>query len=97
MSLERHLSILPSDVRKYSAPTTNLKLICKDPARSDSNGETVDTTEQQARFDNWLQNHRGIAVKITRAFTESKPDFDDLSQEILLQVWKSIPAFRAHA
>lgn len=57
----------------------------------------MDTTEQQARFDNWLQNHRGIVVKITRAFTESKSDFDDLSQEILLQIWKSIPAFRDHA
>lgn len=54
-------------------------------------------TEQKSRFEDWLQSHRGIVVKITRSFTNTPADFDDLFQEVLLQIWKSIPAFRDHA
>lgn len=49
--------------------------------------------EQSATFDGWLRDHRGILIKIARTFVDKPTDFDDLLQEILIQVWRSVPAF----
>ncbi len=53
----------------------------------------MDEKEQEARFQEWLAQYRGILVKVARSFVSAPEDFDDLFQEILLQVWKSIPSF----
>ena len=50
--------------------------------------------EQEHYFREWLEQHKGTLVKVTRSFANSPADFDDLYQEILLQVWKSIPRFK---
>jgi RNA polymerase sigma-70 factor, ECF subfamily len=53
-------------------------------------------TEQDQRliFEQWLDRHRGLIFKIVRAYAHSVMDQDDLFQEITVQVWRSIPAFR---
>ena len=49
--------------------------------------------EQQAHFDCWLREHGAILHHITRGFA-SGDDCNDLMQELLLAMWKAIPAFR---
>ena len=55
------------------------------------------TDKRENRFKHWLAEHAGLMLKVVRAFTASPEDSDDLLQEILLQVWISIPAFREEA
>lgn len=45
-------------------------------------------------FKRWLREHQGIIQKVARAFTRSAEDREDLTQEILLRVWSSLPSFR---
>ena len=48
--------------------------------------------QRQEILEEWLRLHKGIIFKIVRAYTIS--DHDDLFQEIMIQVWRSIPSFR---
>lgn len=50
--------------------------------------------EHQKIFTEWLKGHKGLIFKIIRAYGDSAEDQQDLFQEIVLQVWRSIPAFR---
>ena len=43
-------------------------------------------------LEEWLKLHKGLLFKIVRAYTIT--DHDDLFQEIIIQVWRSIPSFR---
>jgi RNA polymerase sigma factor (sigma-70 family) len=56
----------------------------------------VDTTEQQERFAEWTRDHSAILHRVVNGFA-SGADRKDLLQEVLIAVWKSIPAFRAQA
>lgn len=38
--------------------------------------------------------HKGIIIKICRAYTDSQEDFEDFYQEACLQIWKSRGAFQ---
>lgn len=51
--------------------------------------------EQLDILEAWLQQHKGIIFKVVRVYTIT--DHDDLFQEILIQVWRSIPTFRLEA
>lgn len=51
--------------------------------------------EQLNILETWLQQHKGIIFKVVRVYTIT--DHDDLFQEILIQVWRSIPTFRQKA
>jgi len=53
--------------------------------------------EQQNTFDAWLGQHKGLLFKVVRAYAFTTEDQDDLFQEIALQVWHSIPHYRAEA
>jgi len=53
--------------------------------------------EQQNTFDAWLGRHKGLLFKVVRAYAFTTEDQDDLFQEIALQVWHSIPHYRADA
>ena len=55
------------------------------------------TAEYEDRFRQWLAEHTGLMIKVVRSFAASAEDQDDLFQEILLQVWVSVPAFREEA
>jgi RNA polymerase sigma-70 factor, ECF subfamily len=50
--------------------------------------------DHELRFRQWLGEHTGLLVKVVRSFAEARADQDDLFQEILLQVWLSLPNFR---
>ena len=50
--------------------------------------------EQQQIFGDWLSQHTALIFKIVRAYAFTVADQDDLFQEIIIQVWHSIPAFR---
>jgi RNA polymerase sigma-70 factor, ECF subfamily len=54
-------------------------------------------TEYESQFRRWLDEHAGLLFKVVRSFTTSPPDSEDLLQEILLQVWLSLPSFRAES
>jgi RNA polymerase sigma-70 factor, ECF subfamily len=51
-------------------------------------------TNHELQFRQWLGEHTGLLVKVVRSFAEGPADQDDLFQEILLQVWLSLPNFR---
>ena len=50
--------------------------------------------EQKDILDNWLSEYKGLIFKIVRAYSFTAMDRDDLFQEIIIQVWRSIPTFR---
>ncbi|MBN8822294.1 MULTISPECIES: RNA polymerase sigma factor [unclassified Spirosoma] len=51
-------------------------------------------SEQNNIFGKWLQQHKGQIFKVIRAYAATTMDQDDLFQEIMIQVWHSIPTFR---
>ena len=53
--------------------------------------------EQEAIFRRWLDEHIGLMLKVVRGFAASPQDQDDLFQDVLLQIWSSIPVFRGEA
>jgi RNA polymerase sigma-70 factor, ECF subfamily len=57
----------------------------------------VTATQQQNIFEDWLSKHRSVLFKVVRAYAKTPMDRDDLFQEICIQVWKSIPSFRAES
>jgi RNA polymerase sigma-70 factor (ECF subfamily) len=54
----------------------------------------VTESERDDLFRQWLAEHQGILVKIARARVATADDQEDLFQEMLLQLWLSIPRFR---
>lgn len=48
-------------------------------------------------FEEWMSQHRGLIFKVVRAYAFTPHDQDDLFQEIITQVWNSIPRFRAES
>jgi RNA polymerase sigma-70 factor (ECF subfamily) len=48
-------------------------------------------------FKSWLKDHGSIVLKVARAYTLTSEDCQDLAQEILLQVWRSLPQFQERA
>jgi RNA polymerase sigma-70 factor (ECF subfamily) len=50
-----------------------------------------------ALFQAWLEEHRGIMVRVARSFAPAPADTADLQQEMLLQLWTSIPSFAGQA
>jgi len=56
----------------------------------------VDINEQQQRFLAWTRDHGAIVHHVVNGFAAGD-DRNDLLQEVLLAVWKSIPAFRGQA
>lgn len=50
--------------------------------------------QQKEIFEEWLGKHKALIFKIVRSYAFTSPDKDDLFQEIIIQVWRSIPTFR---
>jgi len=50
--------------------------------------------EQQHIFEQWLSQHKALVFKVVRAYAFTAMDQDDLFQEISIQVWRSVTAFR---
>ncbi len=60
------------------------------------NQKRMEVTEQQRLFTEWMGDHRAILHHVVNGFAAGA-DRDDLRQEVMLAVWKSIPAFRGQA
>lgn len=56
----------------------------------------MNTRERDACFKAWLDEHRGIFHRIARAYAKQPEDQADLFQEMAVQLWRSLPAFRQH-
>ena len=55
------------------------------------------TDNPEQLFEQWLTDHRKLIFKVVNAYEASSEKQDDLFQEILLQLWLSIPRFRGKA
>lgn len=54
----------------------------------------MNETEQNRIFKEWLGHYKALIFKIVRAYTLESMDQDDLFQEIIIQLWHSIPTFK---
>src|ERR1044072_419094 len=52
--------------------------------------------EQRAIFDAWLREHAAILHHVANGFA-SGADRHDLMQELMLALWRAVPAFRAES
>jgi len=57
----------------------------------------MDASEQESVFRRWLADHAGLMWKVVHAFATGPADQEDLLQEIALQLWMSLSAFRGEA
>ena len=51
-------------------------------------------TERDRIFSDWLAGHKGILFKVVHAYAFEHADRQDLFQEIVIQVWRSVDSFR---
>jgi RNA polymerase sigma-70 factor, ECF subfamily len=52
---------------------------------------------RESLFRQWLDEHQPILLKVARAYADSREDQDDVVQEMLLQLWRSIPSYQGNA
>lgn len=52
---------------------------------------------REVLFRDWLSAHGGTVAKVARAYTLTAEDCQDLAQDILLAVWRSLPQFEGRA
>lgn len=50
--------------------------------------------DQKETFTAWLHQHKALLYKVVRSYAFTVEEQDDLFQEICIQIWKSVPAFR---
>jgi RNA polymerase sigma-70 factor (ECF subfamily) len=50
--------------------------------------------ERNRVFESWIDAHKAILFKVARAYGATHSDREDLFQEIALQVWHSVEAYR---
>ncbi len=53
--------------------------------------------DRESLFQDWLAAHRGIVVKVTRSFAATRADAADLQQDLLRQLWISLPSYAGQA
>lgn len=51
--------------------------------------------QEQQFVNNFLVENQGIIYKICRAYSNSEQEFDDLTQEVAFQLWKSKDRFES--
>ena len=54
-------------------------------------------SERDRIFGDWLAAHKGILFKVVHAYGFEHADRQDLFQEIVFQVWRSVDAFRGES
>lgn len=54
-------------------------------------------TERDRIFSDWLGGHKGILFKVVHAYAFEHADRQDLFQEVAIQVWRSVDAFRGES
>ena len=56
--------------------------------------ETMLEAERNKVFESWIDAHKAILFKVARVYGATHSDREDLFQEIALQVWHSVEAYR---
>ena len=56
--------------------------------------ETMLAAERNRVFESWIDAHKAILFKVARVYGATHSDREDLFQEIALQVWHSVEAYR---
>lgn len=51
-------------------------------------------SERDRIFGDWLAAHKGTLLKVVCAYASEHPDRQDLFQEVALQIWLSVDAYR---
>lgn len=51
----------------------------------------------ETRFKNWMGECAGVVLKVARAYTFTPDDRQDLVQDILFQVWRTMPRFEGRS
>ncbi len=51
----------------------------------------------EEQFRHIIDEHNGILYKIGRSYTRDEADFQDLYQEMLIQLWESYPRFQGQS
>lgn len=72
------------------------EILVRKPGRRLPTPRTLNASEQEGRFEDWLKTHGAILHHVAHGFAEGD-DRNDLMQELLLTLWKAIPAFRQDA
>lgn len=51
------------------------------------------TSSEKQRFIAILQEHKGILLKVIRSYCKNPEDWQDLEQEIVIQLWKALKQY----
>ncbi len=51
-------------------------------------------TSKEREFSNLINEHQGLIIKVSRLYTNTLEDEEDLFQEIVLQLWRSYDSFK---
>ena len=57
----------------------------------------ISNDPNEQRFAAWLEAHSAIPRQLSRVYAPESADEADLHQEMLVQLWRSVPRFRAEA
>jgi RNA polymerase sigma-70 factor, ECF subfamily len=57
----------------------------------------ISNDPHEQRFAAWLEAHSAIPRQLSRAYAPESADEADLHQEMLVQLWRSVPRFRDEA
>jgi RNA polymerase sigma-70 factor (ECF subfamily) len=55
------------------------------------------SADQESLFQSWLEEHGGIFMKVSRSFAHSETEAGELQQEMLFQLWISLPRYAGQA
>jgi RNA polymerase sigma-70 factor (ECF subfamily) len=80
----------------------NLKIFCKESLgtvtywlKKEALSVTADLRE--SLFRQWLEEHKGLVFRVVRAYAVGPEQQEELLQDILVQLWSSIPSFRGES
>jgi len=51
--------------------------------------------EQNQNFQELIKQHKGILIKVARIYCQDEEDRQDLIQEIMIQIWKSLHKYNS--
>lgn len=54
-------------------------------------------TDREREFSQLVKDNKGLIIKVSRLYTNSPEDEQDLFQEIVLQLWRSYDTFRGQS
>ncbi len=55
----------------------------------------MDKAAQNSQFTAILENHKGLIYKVAKGYCTDSTERQDLIQEILLQIWQSLPSYNS--